>query len=461
MCCATCVDFARVEPSRVAWFRLKRARTARPRAREALAYNGAPGIDPARMRMTPIDFVLDELMLERPRMVSAEDIASYSLPFTAPFFCNDWATFVFQALSPDLFLRLDLRTLLLDQIAASACAYGAPARVLPDPVSARQLEVYGAMHAGLSAESPFQASPVASWEELVCLLAQAMDTASHVRQFLCTGPTGQGQVGLFVAMLAAVCAASRQLAWLACVSEGRGQVPESCFRVPHPDAAAYVPTALHPFGYDFLPFGALHGRDPAQAGLDARAPDGGSLFKHGPGGAGAPCDAPGPPPFPFESPAPAPAPPPIWDHALLLPTPPHPPAGGRCGPEAGVGGGAGPGGAPWEGQGWGGAGADARHASHFIPGGLGGPGAPDVGPGGPGAPCRPAEPQAHPADGGGDPCAVRWASVVRRPAPRTFDVVVDAWPALGGDRPAPDAVGQRRRRGDEWGDGWAGRRARC
>ena len=423
-------------------------------------------------------------------MVSSEAIVMYSLPFNAPFFCNDWTTFLFHVLKPDRFLGtfVDLLTLLLDQLDMHARVYSVPAHLESsgpgqDLIFARQCEVYRSMHAAMSSASPFQDSPVGSWEEFVCLLAQSMDMASHVRQFLCTGQDNQRQIGLFVDMLVAVCAANRRISWLLCMHEGRGGVREPSFRIPDANSDKYIPTALHPFGYDFIPFSALHG-----SGLPERAPDGpehpsvgGSLFKHGPDGSWADDDSSTRfPLFPFVSPAPAPSPPPVWDHSVFLPAPPYPPPGhiaaageggcpgpagwfggcepGGAAPEAALGGGAQPGGG--QGQGWGGAGADARHAAHFIQGAQvrqhgGEGGGPLLGPralGGVG----PREPEALPSGGQCGECPLRWSAVVRQQPPRAPDPVVDPWPTL-----AAASVGQRRRRDEGLDAASGGRRARC
>jgi hypothetical protein len=399
--------------------------------------------------MNPVDFVLDVLMLERPRMVGAGEVANFSLPFDSPFFCNDWTMFLFQAVPPPLLLGtpVDLRTLLLDQLTMGMCASGTA-----DFVYARQIEVYRAMHARLSQLSPYEQSGVASWEHFVGLLGQCMDMASHIRTFLCTGAPSQRHLDLYVGALADVCLAQRQLNWIACVAEGRGQSPEPCFRVPHPDSERYTPEALHPFGYDFLPFDLLHDR--AGSGLDPspdRAPagpehghDAASLFKHGGGGGGASDGGPSLPAAASESPA--------FDCY-------------RCrglSPEAPMGGGEGRGGGAGESEGWGGAGADALDASQFIPrdlgldpefllAGSGGAEVPQAGPGG--VPARAFSVVVgtrHPLGGHCDPCPSRWAGLVRGPG-----VTVDEWPTV-----AQAGLGRRRRRWDDGGDRPGGGRPR-
>jgi hypothetical protein len=463
--------------------------------------------------MTPLDFVLDVLLLDRTRQVFASDIRNYRLPLLGPAYCSSWVGFLRCSLDPRAFARSrpDLWILLLDQLEASIGLYGVDSSVFANfgrraAFHQCQVRAHRAMRSALESPAAAQAPPLAvSWDEFLCLLGHAMDGASHLWQTMeSTGSYDPAQMDLFGGALVTACRACRHVSRVLCLLDDGvcvcgvsaepeppcemvdipgaaeflllpGPEPEpgpeplpppppDAFRVPAADSLRYTPASLLPFGYDFLPFGALYGQAPPEGPCPGGA---GSLFKIGADGARAPDDA-NNCHLEAVSALDGSAIPPIWDHSLFLPSPPYPVpgrvrcawgGGGGAADEA-VGGGAVAGDPPGDGAGRGGAGEEARDASRFIRGGAGRAvegAAAGAGRGGGAWRVGPAQGARHPAGGERDPGGGRWASVVQRGGrggPQ--DPGGEGWPPLG----APSAVGRRRRR-DEGCDDGQRRRVRC
>jgi hypothetical protein len=83
---------------------------------------------------SPVDFVLDILLLQRGRSLSDEAILEYKLPETfrvndlsgIGFYCSDWIPFVSRALTPGMLMDVvDLRGRLLGNLSALICVHGA------------------------------------------------------------------------------------------------------------------------------------------------------------------------------------------------------------------------------------------------------------------------------------------------------------------------------------------------
>jgi hypothetical protein len=338
----------------------------------------------------------------------------------------------------------------------SACALHAV-----DSFHFRQLEAYRIIHSALTqgVRGVSVSECVVSYEEFLCMLSHALDMASHIQHLLRSGGAWDPrQADLLATMLITVCGACAHVSRVACMREGVGAAPALGFRVPAADSMAYVPTSLGPFGYDFMPFGVLHGGGAAPSlvpdGPERPPRAGESLFKHSVGSCQQHDNDHGcsdPLPYPFEPAVPLdPEPvPPVWDHALL----PFPLPSGCTGPvpvRVARAWGDQP---PGEGSGGGGARADARDASHFIRGGPGGGGEPPRGVGAPSVAPVAAGGEGPGGPSGGDPVVppggqrdnralVRWTSVVRPPVGEAGPLD-DPWPPLGST-----GCGRRRRRDD-------------
>ena len=193
---------------------------------------------------SPIDFGIEVLMLQRGRYLCPDTIALFGLPATAPYFCSDWVSFLFQSVAPESLARIgDLRGIFLAHLEVHIHAHKAEelnswcSPTWPHIAAMRRMAYEHVAH-GLLA-SPLEDQGDVSFHNLLIRVGRCMNMASHVRQYFETPGIGfLGQCISYGEELCSLCADHRQACSTACINEGRGVMsrytPENMFCTPVP-----------------------------------------------------------------------------------------------------------------------------------------------------------------------------------------------------------------------------------
>ena len=190
---------------------------------------------------SPLEFAIEVLMLQRGRYLCPDTIALFGLPATAPYFCSDWVTFLFQSVAPESLARIeDLRALFLAHLEVHIHSQHGPPVSFPawSQIAAMRRMAYEHVAHGLMAD-PLEDHGPGTFHALLIRVGRCMNMASHVRQYLDTPGAGfLGQCLAYGEELCSMCADHRQACRTACLNEGRGAVqryaPEGMFCSPVP-----------------------------------------------------------------------------------------------------------------------------------------------------------------------------------------------------------------------------------
>ena len=165
--------------------------------------------------LTPLDFALDVCLLQLPKLVTAETMVQYQLPFVAPFFVDSmWGPVFSWLLSQDMILGVsDMRALIFAKIDAALRnlhTVGIAYEGVPHASLLWERGVSELVYAGLMSRAQ-PPSPHTTWDDVVHLLSACADLASHVRLFASLGQCVSSKATLLGEMLGVACSEHRGL----------------------------------------------------------------------------------------------------------------------------------------------------------------------------------------------------------------------------------------------------------